>query len=936
MRKPLTYLIFTLLLASMISNGIYAQGSTQVAGRVIEAESGLPLPGVNVSIRDRVIGTVTDANGLFEIEIKALPPFTFVFSAIGYETKELLVEGPIKDLEVRLSEQIFLGQEVTVAASRIEESILRSPVSVERMGIIDIQTNSAANFYDGLYQLKGVDMNVNSFTFRFPNTRGFAGESNLRMNQLIDGIENISPGLSFAAGNLFGSSDLDLESVEMLVGASSALYGPGGMNGTLLMTTKNPYDYQGLSFALQTGAMHANASYQDNISPMVDFTFRYAKAINDKFAFKVSGSYLQANDWNASDFRDRTDLSNPNLTRDSNPGYDGVNVYGDDIVVPVNLKDVAPAVGAGVAQNQGLAPGTPEYDALVNQVISLFPDQVISRTGWKERDLADYNTNNLKLSAALHYRLTDKLEAIAQGNFSRGTSLYTAVNRFSIRNFDIGFGKLELRSPDFFLRTWAVAEDSGDSFDLGGAALRLSEAWKPSEIWYQDYIGAFAQSVLLGGSEQNAHDFGRLIADNRDKAGNVFNENLPALPIPGTEEFERLFNQITNTPVAEGGAKVIDKSKLWHVEGMYDLSRKLKVMDVLVGTSYRIYSVNSEGTVFFDQPGIPINYYLFGAYTQISKGLWNEKVRITGSARYDKHEKFEGQFTPRVSMVYALDSEKQHNLRMSYQTAFRFPSTPDQWTDLDVGPFRSIGGLPEVQQKYNFDTNPVYPLSGSNPITDQPVVSDGPFVIPTFGPEKVKAMEIGYKGLTLYRMLFIDAYLFRNEYQGFIATQLLAQNPNTPQERRFQMPISTTGTVTALGWAIGADLNLRKGYYAKGNVAYNSLEEENLNPGTQSRFNTPDYRFNIGFGNRQVLKNLGVHLNYRWQNEFLWQSNFGEAMMPAFGTLDANVALKLPKAKSILKIGASNSLNSYYTTSFGSAQVGGLYYVTLQFDELLN
>ena len=150
------------------------------------------------------------------------------------------------------------------------------------------------------------------------------------------------------------------------------------------------------------------------------------------------------------------------------------------------------------------------------------------------------------------------------------------------------------------------------------------------------------------------------------------------------------------------------------------------------------------------------------------------------------------------------------------------------------------------------------------------------------------------------------------------------------------MPISTTGSVAALGWAIGADLNLSKGFYAKGNVAYNKLEEEMTSVGTQSRFNTPDYRFNIGMGNRQILKNLGVHFNYRWQNKFLWQSNFGEAMMPAFGTLDANVALKLPKAKSMLKIGASNSLNSYYTTSFGSAQVGGLYYVTLVFDELLN
>jgi iron complex outermembrane recepter protein len=197
-------------------------------------------------------------------------------------------------------------------------------------------------------------------------------------------------------------------------------------------------------------------------------------------------------------------------------------------------------------------------------------------------------------------------------------------------------------------------------------------------------------------------------------------------------------------------------------------------------------------------------------------------------------------------------------------------------------------------------------------------------------------MEIGYKGLSFHKMVFVDAYFYKNEYQGFITSQLLVQNPFTPQERRFQTQISTDDIVSSYGWALGSDINLMKGYYLRGNIAYNKLEEGATSEGRQNRYNTPDYRFNIGFGNRNIRKNLGVHFSYRWQNEFLWESNFGVAQMPAFGSLDANIAIKVPQAKSIVKIGGSNILNNYYTTSFGSSQVGGLYYVSLMFDQFLN
>jgi outer membrane receptor protein involved in Fe transport len=935
MKKFYSILLILCILTLAIA-AARAQDKVLVEGTVLEESTGEPLVGAHVSVQGKLTGTTTKKNGTFQLSTATPPPFTLIVSMVGYMTGEVTVESTSTSLEISLSEGVVLGREIVISASRVEEHILSSPVSIEKEGISDIHRNSAANFYDGLYRLKGVDMNVSSLLFRFPNTRGFTGESNFRMNQMIDGVENYSPGLSFAAGNMFGLSELDVESVELLVGASSALYGPGGVNGTLLMTSKNPFEYQGLSFKVQAGLMHVNADYRENETPLADVAFRYAKAFNQKAALKITGEYLRAHDWNASNFRDRTDLDDPSLTRETNPGYDGVNVYGDDIVVPVNLKNLAPSVADGIAQSQGLQPGTPGYDQVYNTIVGLFPDQVVSRTGWQEKYIGDYNTENLKLNGALHYRLNENVEAIAQAHYNKATSLYTTTNRFSLKNFRNGYGKLEVKSPDFFVRAWTVLENSGDSYDLGGAALLLNEAWKSSENWYADYVGAFTQSILGGSQLEEAYAWARMVADNRDQAGNVLVEDAPAFPLPGSEVLDSLLQQIITKPVTEGGAIIQSSSKILHTEAMYDFSDVLKVADLIIGGNYRRYWIDSRGTVFADEPGDPISFFLFGAYAQASRSFWNERMKASASVRYDKHEQFKGAFTPRLSLVYAVDRDRNHNLRASYQTAFRFPSTADQWTDFNAGYYTAVGGLREVQEKYDFYTNPVYRLSGSNPITSVPVVDEGPYEIPEMRPEKVRALEVGYRGLSFEDRLYIDAYVYTNQYEGFIAAQLLAQNPNTPQERRYQTYISTDGVVSSFGWAIGADLALEGGYYMHGNIAYNTLESGEINPGRQNRYNTPDYRFGIGLGNRNVVGDLGFDLFYRWQNTFLWESNFGVARIPAFGTLDAHISYRIPALKSMIKLGGSNILNQYYNTSFGSSQVGGLYYISILFDQFMN
>ena len=928
--------LYLTLIATFLVTSLLGQVTT-VNGTILEKGSGSALIGVNVAIKDALEGTITDSDGSFYFKTSVPLPFRVVISMIGFQSQEIEIIRRSMELEVYLEEQVYLGQEVVISASRIPESIMKSPVSIEKLSALDIQQTSTANYYDGLHQLKGVDMNVHSLTFRYPNTRGFTGEANLRMNQIIDGIENIPPGLSFSAGNIFGVSQLDIKNVELLVGASSALYGPGGVNGTLIMTSKDPYEYQGLSLLAQGGMMNLGAAHPYGANPMGEFNFRYARAFNNKLAFKVTGGYLLASDWHAYDLRDRYNLDDPNSTRESNPGYDGVNVYGDDIIVPVNLKNVAPQVAAGVAEARGLTPGTPEYDAEVQRIVGLFPDQVVSRTGWEEQDLVDYDTRNMHLRGSLHYRFNNLFEAFVEGAFARGNSIYTAQNRFSLRNFDITNIRAEIKSPEFYVRVYHTIDNSGDTYDAGGAALKLNEAWKPSEQWYADYIGAFTQQLLTGNPDEASHQFARLVADNRDPNGNIFDPSKPAFPLPGTDEFDNYYKQIINTPVNQGGAKVIDKSSLLHVEGMYNFTRLVKVVELIAGASARYYSINSDGTVFMDEPGIPVRIDQYGVFTQIARPFFKERLKITASARYDKNQYFEGRFTPRGSAVFSLGDDLSHHIRASAQTAFRFPSIADQMVNLNVGPYIVIGGLPKVHSLYNIPENPVYPLTGRNPITDEPVTENGPYNIPAFRPERVTALELGYKGLLLDKLLLLDTYVYGNKYNGFTATQLLAQNPNTEDETRFQTTISTDFPVVSYGCAFGAEYRIGRAALVRGNVSYNELGEINEPPpGFSSQFNTPRLKFNIGYGNRYITRRIGFNVNWRWQESFLWESPFGTAMIPAYSMVDANISLSIPNLQSRVKIGGSNVLNSYYTTSFGSAQIGGLFYVSWTYDELIN
>ena len=105
------------------------------------------------------------------------------------------------------STKIIQLEELVISASRLQEYISKSPVSIEKVGQKAIRQSAAPSFFDALENVKGVQMITPSLGFKVINTRGFANTTNVRFVQLVDGMDNQAPHLGTPIANALGPSD---------------------------------------------------------------------------------------------------------------------------------------------------------------------------------------------------------------------------------------------------------------------------------------------------------------------------------------------------------------------------------------------------------------------------------------------------------------------------------------------------------------------------------------------------------------------------------------------------------------------------------------------------------------------------------------------------------------------------------------------------------
>src|SRR6478609_991078 len=445
MKKIILFLIF---IAPMIAKS-QLNGALILSGKIV-GENHEGLPAVSVSIKNTTKGTSTDSTGRFSLIINQKLPFVLVVSSVGFTPQEIEVKNTSSNLTIQLTTQTYIANEVVVTASRTPEKILRSPVAIEKLDLRALKETPAASFYDALGNVKGVQLTTSSLTFKVPNTRGFNIPNNFRFMQLVDGIDMQAATLGVPLGNAIGPTELDIQSIEITPGAASALYGMNAINGMANLITKNPFNSQGLSFFQRVGVNHVDGKDAPT-SVLTETAIRYAKAFNQKFAFKINASYMKGTDW-VSDTRTDQNPNNritanpayPALNGENNAVFDGWNKYGDDALAGSNTVSIT-----------GLT-----IDGQANKTLT------VARTGYWEKDLVEPSVDNLKFDASLHYRFTPKTELNYSYRVGKMDGVFQRGNKVKLDNVVVQNHQLELKGSNFTVKAYVSTENTGDSYNV--------------------------------------------------------------------------------------------------------------------------------------------------------------------------------------------------------------------------------------------------------------------------------------------------------------------------------------------------------------------------------------------------------------------------------------------------------------------------------------
>jgi len=809
---------------------------------------------------------------------------------------------------------------VVVSASRRKEKILQAPVSIEKMDLKSIRQSAQPSFFDAIENIKGVQMITPSLGFKVINARGFTNTTNVRFVQMVDGMDIQAPHIGAPIANTLGPNDLDIYSVEMIPGSSSAIYGMNAINGTTDFITKSPFLFQGLDVQQKTGVNHL-ADSNTSAKLFSETALRWAKSYRDRFAFKVNAAFTVGTDWYADNRMDLNPLANvsTNLTGTDNPGKDFVNIYGDES-----------------PNRRTLTLNGKQY--------------VVSRTGYAEKDMANYNLQNFKTDAAFIYRLKDHTEFSYTFRLARTNTIYQRTNRFRLDGYLTQQHGLALKSRSIQARAYVNTENTGDSYNIRSMAENIDRYYKSDNAWFTDFTSSFNAQAAAGSPAAAAMKIARMYADS-------------GRPLPHTPQTDHLIDTLRNINNWDYGAALRVKTAMFHAEIQHDLTetllRDLKAkyrLELMYGFDFREYIVVPDGNYFInpEKGGENLHYWKAGGFAQATRYFLNNKIKLNAVLRAEKNKYFDPKFSPRIAVVYS--PSQTQSIRAAFQVGYRFPSLFEAFSNINSGGVKRVGGLPVMshgifensylrqsidnfQAAVNRDVNNNGLALNDAIVKNENLLKKNPYTY--IQPEHVKCIEAGYRGIFMDGKLSVDMDFYYNVYQNLMA-QVEANIPHTTvpdsipfylydktKQDRYRLWTNSKTVSYNYGGTLGVTWNLPRNFRLYGNATLAKLDRVEQHDGLEDGFNTPEWIYNLSIGNPSVFQsNFGFNINYRWQSSFLWQSSLATGTVAAYGTLDAQLQYTFSKAGVNLKLGATNMLNKYYYSFIGGPAIGGLYYIT--------
>ena len=957
-----------------LSTAVVAQ--TQVSGTVTDS-NGQPVPGASV-VLDSNTGTVTDFDGNFSLNTSKTPPFNLTVSNVGLETKTVNVSSATQSLSISLGESATQLDEIVVSASRFAQRIFESPVTVEKFSLRDVENTPSADFYNGLANMKGVNLIEGGILFSQPTVRGFSDIYNEGLVQLVDGMNNQMPVFGFAVGNLVGPAQIDILSMELLPGAASSLYGES-TKGILFMNTKNPFDFPGITVQYKSGVTDQDTAGSNEFH---DISIRMATKLSDKWAIKATLSHKEGTEWSARDNR-HVELNPGGRTEvlddyDPNrPDYNGVNIEGERLVSSPFTWSQLPGKATEL--------GFPQFGPLLESLASISPNYFdeFRTTGYSDYDMFGDDTYNTKGNFAIHFRPNENSEFSLQSLVGTGnTVLSTGGTRYHLKDFKIQQHKLDYKSGGLSARYYYTKEDAGSTNISGLMALGL-QAKQPGGVtqWLNTYLNTYLGGAAIGlglpagsmglvGLLQNVagHIQGQAAAGvdpstlrlNDLFGGSTLPYHMNARAAananmlqPGTTEFSNAVNELSQISGLERdeigfpkGALFLDVSTINNFEIDYDFGDKVAFGSVLLGANYRAYDINSSGTIFNDKDA-PFKYYQYGFYGQLTKDLFDDAVTLSASLRYDKDEVLEkGNITPRIGLMFNL-SENQ-NIRISAQRGFRNPTNQDKFIAYNQGGYTILGSSKMSLDKLNYavglDNGTPHMYTGDEILNNAVDIQnyEQSANLDYVKAETIDVFEVGYRynssNFTLDANVYYSAYTDyisgRDVYVPVYTSTLTTATDaiNAGNFWQFEVDGNLNEDVNAYGGAIEAVQILSEGLVVNLSYEYNKLDytPSAAVSGDEVSWNTPLHRIKAGLNFNKGNFNFGA--NARYNSEIDYRSSFFDAYIDPNTVIDAKMSLKLPSFDSVLELGANNISGENFVMLPGSGLIGSTYYVGIRVD----